>query len=100
MTIRVKIGPNARDIKEADSSWINDQINCLRKQGTPICVQVFVERDSVTLRLATCGCPSAMGGSRSLTAQEMEVVALWRKLHLDSDTFTGGNLIAFLRQIA
>ncbi len=99
MTIRVKIGAIERDIGEADSYWINEQINRLQNDGVVVCVQVFIEQESVRLRLATYGCQSVGGGNRALTPQENEIVTLWKKLHLDSDNFTGGNLVAFLKQI-
>jgi hypothetical protein len=99
MTIRVKIGPIEKDIADVDPSWINEQINRRREAEASVCVQVSIERDSVRLHLATSNCPHSRGSSRPLTTQENEILSLWKKLHLNEDSFTGGNLIAFLRQI-
>ena len=99
MTIRVKIGSVERDIKEADPNWINEQINRRRADGAPVCVQVTITRESVDLLLSTSDCPRFAGGSRSLSAQENEIFDRWNKLHLSDKDFSGGNLVAFLRQI-
>ena len=99
MTIQVKIGPVEKDVADADPNWINEQINRRRSDGIAVCVQVTIDIDSVHLRLSTPNCPRAGGSVLSLTTQENEIVSIWNKHHLNEETFTGGNLIAFLRQI-
>ena len=100
MTIQVKIGDVEKDIAQADPNWINEQINRRRADGVAVCVQVTIVRDSVNLRLATVDCPHLMGGAAVFSAEEKEVISLWEKLHLREKDFTGGNLVAFLKQIS
>lgn len=99
MSVEVQIGSEKRSIDDSSPSWINDQINRRRRDGIPVCVQVYINKESINLRLSTPGC-SGGGGGGSLNTQEMEIVDLWRKHHLSEDSYTGGNLISFLKQIA
>lgn len=99
MTIRVKIGSVEKDIKDADPNWINEQINRRRADGAPVCVQVSIIGESIDLLLSTSDCPRFTGGTRSLSTRENEIFDLWNKLHLRDKDFSGGNLVAFLRQI-
>lgn len=98
--VRVQIGENERKLDEASPQWINEQINRRRADGNPICVRVLIDTPSVNLALATADCPGGGGGSRPPNGQEKEVLDVWEKLHLNSSDFTGGNLIAFLRQLS
>lgn len=100
MTIRVKIGDVEMDIAQADPNWINEQINRRRADGSTVCVQVTIVRDAVNLRLATVDCPQLMGGIATFSTEEKEIISLWEKLHLREKDFTGGNLVAFLKQIS
>lgn len=100
MTIRVKIGDVEKDIAQADSNWINEQINRRRADGVTVCIQVTIVQDSVNLRLATVDCPQLMGGSPVFSTEENEIISLWENLHLREKRFTGGNLVAFLKQIS
>jgi len=99
MTIRVKIGSVENDIKDADPNWINEQINRRRADGALVCVQVTIIWESVDLLLSTSDCPRFTGGTRPLSVRENEIFDLWNKLHLNDKDFSGGNLVAFLRQI-
>lgn len=99
--IRVIIGDTERELSSADPQWINEQINRRRADGVSVCVKVLIDGNPVNLALATPNCASsAGGGGRPLNAEEQGVVALWEKLHLNTQEFTGGNLVAFLRQIS
>jgi hypothetical protein len=99
MTIRVKIGSIEKDISEVDPNWINEQINRRRAEGITVCVQVSIISDSVNLHLATSECPPFSGVSRVLSTEENGILSLWNKLHLHDKDFSGGNLVAFLKQI-
>ena len=99
MTILIKIGAVEKDITEADPNWINEQIDRRRADGAAVCVQVTIIRDSVDLRLSASDCPQFGGSTRPLRTQEDEIFSLWNKLHLSDKDFSGGNLVAFLRQI-
>lgn len=99
MSVEVQIGSEKRSIDDASPSWINDQINRRRKDGSPVCVRVSIIKNSINLILSTPACPSG-GGGGSLNTQEEEIVDLWRKHHLSGENFTGGNLVSFLKQIS
>jgi hypothetical protein len=98
--IRIHIGNTEREIDTADPNWINQQINGARRDGQSVCVRVVVKLDQVDLVLSTPGCSVGGGGGRALTGREQDIVERWNRLHLNSENFTAGNLIAFLKQIA
>jgi len=100
MTIQVRIGSYEREITDASPAWINEQIDNRRNEGVAVCVQVIIDQGEVKLALATTECMNTPGGSRPLNPKENEIVALWEKLHLNEKTFTGGNLVAFLKQVS
>jgi hypothetical protein len=56
--------------------------------------------DAVNLVFQTRGCASGGGGAGSLSREQQGVLDLWRKLHLDDEDFTAGNVLAFLKQVA
>lgn len=91
-------GGETRSLAEAGESWINQQINRRRAEGQNVCVEVSISTSGLNLRLATPGCGSG-GGGRPPTANERAVLDLWSKLGLLSGDFTGGNLVAFLKQL-
>lgn len=97
--IEVQIGSEKRGIKDASPSWIREQLDRRRREGDRVCVQVFIDKPSLHMRLTTPDCPST-GGGRPPTAQEQKIFDLWKKRRLDNPDFTSGNLIAFLRQIS
>jgi hypothetical protein len=49
--------------------------------------------------LTTPNCASSGGGGRTPNAQEKRIFDLWDKRSLNKPDFTGGNLIAFLKQL-
>lgn len=98
--IKVKIGDSEKEYPDASPQWINEQIKRRREDGIPVCVQVLIDRSPLDFTLSTPGCSRGGGGGRPLNAQESSVVALWEKLHLNTLDFSGGNLVAFLKQIS
>ncbi len=98
--ISIKIGNEEQPIESADAQWINQRINQRRAAGQDVCVRVRIQNDRVHLGLATPTCASVGGGGGApLNAKEQQVVDLWRKRGLSNRDFTGGNLVAFLRQL-
>jgi hypothetical protein len=97
--IRVRIGNEERTIEEADESWINQQINRRRAAGELVCVTVRVELEGINVVLRTPSCPSTGGGGRPPTPRERDIFELWERRGLNDPAFTGGNLVAFLRQL-
>jgi hypothetical protein len=97
--IKVKIGAEEKDLSSADEQWINQQINMRRGEGQSVCVRVTIQEGGVDIVLATPTCGAGGGGGRRLESQEQKVVDLWIHRGLNDASFTGGNLIAFLKQI-
>jgi len=99
MPIRVQIGTNERDISDIEPNWVEEQINRRKKDGVPICVRVSIKQEDINISLATNDCPKG-GGGRPPNKKEKEIFELWDKLHLNQDTFSIGNLMAFLKKIS
>jgi hypothetical protein len=100
--IALKIGANARDFADiggVDESWISRQINGLQGDHYPVCVRVTVEEGPINMTLATTDCAASGGGGRPPNAQESQAFELWEKLGLSKRGFSGGNLIAFFKQL-
>lgn len=98
--IKVKIGSDEMNASDIDSAWVNQQINRRRKDGESVYVIVTIERPPLNMVLSTPTCTTAYGSSRKANKSEQEIFDLWDKHKLNRNDFTGGNLIAFLRQIA
>lgn len=97
--VTVRIGAETRNLPEADESWVNQQVARRRRDGQDVCVEVTFQTSGLNLRLATPGCGNGGGGGRLPNNNEREVLELWAKRGLNSSEFTGGNLIAFLKQL-
>ena len=97
--ISIRIAEEERKIEDAEESWINRQINRRRAGGESVCVLVMIHVDSLHLVLKTPGCPQDGGGGRAPNPHENKVIELWDKRGLNAPAFTGGNLVAFLRQL-
>jgi hypothetical protein len=97
--IEVQIGDIRKHLRDVQPSWINEQLARRRRDGDPVCVQVFIDKPQVRMRLASPDCLGIAGG-RAATSGEQEIFELWEKHQLNDANFTGGNLIAFLRQIS
>ena len=98
MHVQVEIGGETRSLGEADEQWINDAINRRRRDGISVCVRVLIQDSDVDLALSTPGCPVSRG-SRPATVEEQPILDLWRKRRLDQAGFTGGDVVAFLKQL-
>jgi hypothetical protein len=100
--IRIQIGSTGeRGYNEVSESWINEQINRRRADNQPACVRVTLAGDGVDMILSSAGCPSSSGGAgRMPNEREKWLFDLWEKRGLKNQLFTGGNLIAFLKQIS
>lgn len=97
--VTIQIGANQRSLNNVDESWINQQINDRRSDGQPVCVRVTIRSSGLNMVLSTPNCVSSGGSSRLPNAQEKRIFDLWDLRGLNKDNFTGGNLIAFLKQI-
>jgi len=98
--IEVRIGDSTRDISNADPGWINEQINRRNAVGVSVCIQVVFNTGTLNFGLSTSTCSRTGGGvSRPFNTQESEIINLWDKAHLNSNDFTSGNLVAFIKQL-
>jgi hypothetical protein len=100
--IRVSINGEERSYEGGIDPWINQQINRRRDDNRIVCVVITVNQDPVNLILRTQGCAPNAGGRgspRQLTEREEDIFALWSRHGLDDPHFTGGNVIAFLKQL-
>ena len=96
----VTIAGDTRSLSDADESWATQQVNRRRRDGLGVCVVVKVETSGINLTLATSACVgSGGGGGRLPNAREQDVFDMWNSLHLNTSDFTGGNLVAFLKQL-
>lgn len=98
---KVRIGDSERTIREATPQWITEQINRRRADGLSVCVQVIFDEKPLEFALSTptCARVGGGGGGRPLNQEELKVLSLWEKLHLNTPEFSGGNLVAFLKQV-
>jgi hypothetical protein len=98
--IKVRIGESERELSDATPQWINEQIGRRREDGISVCVQVLINTGSVNLALSTPTCGGGGGSGRPPNPQERELLSLWERLHLNTQDFSSGNLVAFLKQIS
>jgi hypothetical protein len=98
--IAVRIGTDERDMtRDIDEQWIHQQINSRRQDGEQVCVRVTIRETDAQVTLATPTCGGAGSGGRAPNATEREMIELWSKRGLNELSFTGGNLVAFLKQL-
>src|SRR2546429_9786522 len=97
--ITITIGSSSRTLGNADPSWINQQVNARRRDGTNVCVQVRIQEDGADVALATPECASGFGGGRRANPLEQRIFDLWAKHRLNAKDFTGGDLVALLHQL-
>jgi hypothetical protein len=97
--ITIRINDEERDLSGADEQWINQQINRRRAAGETVCVRITIHEDNINVVLATPTCGGGGGGGRPPNPREGAVLDLWDKRGLNEASFTGGNVVAFLKQL-
>jgi hypothetical protein len=95
----IKIGTNERNLGEASEPWISQSINERKADGQNVCIRVSLRTDNVNMVLSTPSCGSGGGGNWEPNAVESEIIEIWKKLGLNTSSFAGGNLVAFVKQI-
>ena len=99
--ITVKIGPEERSYNSADESWINQQLNMRRDEGQSVCVRVTIQENGADIMFSTRNCPSSGGvPKQNWRLREQQASDLWKKCHMNDVNFTGGNFVAFLKQLS
>ena len=99
MMVEIQIGELRRNLNEVRENWITTQINRRRADGQTVCVRVIIREGSLNISFSTPTCPGRRTGEPAIDNQVKEIVAIWNKNHLNESDFTGGNLIAFLKQL-
>jgi hypothetical protein len=97
--IRIRIEEAEMDFDSIDESWINQQINRRRANGVAVCVRVTIKEADLDMILSTPTCGASGGGGRPPRPREKRVFDLWNQRGLNGADFTGGNLVAFLKQL-
>ena len=97
--VTIKIGNDSRSLDQADEAWITQQVNRRQKDGLPVCVQITIKEPGFDLILTTPDCGGGGGGGRAPRPEERAIFDLWGKRGLNSDDFSGGNLLAFIKQL-
>jgi hypothetical protein len=100
--IKITIGTAEREynsIRDIEESWINQQVNRRKDDQRNICVQVAIEQDSINIRLSTPACAVNRGGGRPPNQHEGAIFDLWNKNGLNQSDFSGGNVVAFFKQL-
>lgn len=96
--IKVRIGDSERELSSISEGWVNQQINRRRADGQNVCVRVIIRHEQLNMTLSIPSCPQGTSG-RAPNRHEKQVFDLWEKRGLNKDQFTGGNLVAFLKQL-
>ena len=97
--IKIRIGEEEKVLGSVDESWISQQINRRRADGLTVCVRVIVKEGELDMILSTPTCEASGGGGRPPRPREKTVFDLWNQRGLNDADFTGGNLVAFLKQL-
>lgn len=99
--LSIRINGEERQYSEGIEPWINDQINRRRHGGAMVCVEVNVKLATLNMVLRTPGCTAnaTSGALRDPTTAEQRIFDLWDSLGLNDPTYTGGQVVAFLKQL-
>ena len=97
--ITITIGQETKALRDVTEQWINQQITRRRRDGGSLCLQVKIERPPLDMLLSTPQCSRNGVGGRTPNDQERRIFELWEQRGMNRPDFTGGNLIAFLKQL-
>ena len=97
--IRVRIGDSERELSSVSENWINQNINRRMADGLSVCVRGIIKEDQLNMSLSSAICPQSAGGGRPPNRYEKQLFNLWEKSGLDKESFRGGNLVSFLKQL-
>jgi hypothetical protein len=96
--ISVSFGNVQRSNDDITAGWIAEQQHSRERAGVPVCAIVRVQGPDVNVSLSAGDCGPAGGGGRQPNPRELEILELWRRLHLGGTDFSPGNLQAFVKQ--
>lgn len=95
----IRIGSDHRLLADVEEHWVVQQVKNRQREGRAVCVQVAVRTSTLNLNLSTPACGGGGGATRAPTPAEAEIFRLWEKHKLNTDEFSGGNVVAFLKQL-
>ena len=93
----MSVGQQKVEFGNLEEKWLHGEVRRQQPLG-PVCVRVEIRQGDVTLIFATRACAGG-GGVRDYNRQEQGVIQRWRELGLDADSWTSGNLLAFLKSL-
>ncbi len=96
---QVEIAGESRSLEDAEPEWINQRIQRMRADRLAVWVRVTINDGAINIVLQAPGCPSRSGASRRASADERELFDLWDEHHLNDAHFSGGDVVALLRQL-
>lgn len=96
----VSLRINGASVSPDDESTVVQQVNGRRDEGVRVCVQLTVAEGDLNVALSSSQCGGSGGGGRPPRPSEKRVFELWDKLGLNDESFTGGQLVAFLKQLS
>lgn len=97
--VTIRIGSTQTSLAEIDEGWVNQQLSRRHAGGLTVCVQVSISEPEANMSLSTPQCAGGGGGGRPPNQRERRILELWNEYRLNGTDYTGGNLIAFLRQL-
>jgi hypothetical protein len=99
MGVTVQIGDAQRSLDSATADWIHDQLDRRNRDQAPICIIVSIAEGGLNLRLSTPSCSGLQGGGRPPNQEEQKIFDLWNERKLNSNDFSAGEVVAFLKQL-
>ncbi len=98
--ITIRIGQATRSLSDADANWLTQQVQMRRHDALDVCVEIRVKEPDIDMILRTSSCaPGGSGGGRAPNPKEQSIFTLWDRTRMNTPDFTGGNLVAFVRQL-
>jgi hypothetical protein len=99
-TATIRIAGESRSLEDADSRWVVQRVDGLRRSGQLVCVEVLIRSEEVRMTLTSPGCGSnGAGGGRLPNTREQEIFNLWDQMRLNQRDFNGGHVNAFLQRL-
>ena len=99
MYVALRIGAEEREWSSVTESWIRDQLERRRRDAQSVCVQLIVRGGDINIAFSSPGCGAGGGGVRPLKPAESRILEIWREMHLDTSSFSAGNVYAMLRRV-
>lgn len=98
--VTIKIGSSQISLSDNYGSWLADQINGRKKDGSPVVVEIDIHDRGVDLSFVAHDCPMNLGtSSRVYSSSEQAVINLWQDKGLSGTGFSLGDLMSFLKQL-